>query len=95
LIPVIGNLGSNAAIVVIALGVSVPAAIASLAYLVVIHKLEYFLNARIVGRQIRAAAWEILVAMLVLEAAFGISGVVVAPILYAYVKGELTDRGLI
>jgi predicted PurR-regulated permease PerM len=95
LIPVIGNLGSNAAIVVIALGVSVPAAIASLAYLVVIHKLEYFLNARIVGRQIRAAAWEILVAMLVLEAAFGIAGVVVAPILYAYLKGELTDRGLI
>jgi len=36
------------------------AAVGSLAFLVVIHKLEYFLNARIVGERIRAKAWEIL-----------------------------------
>lgn len=95
LIPVLGNLLSNTAIVVISLGTSVPAAIASLTYLVVIHKLEYFLNARIVGREIRAAAWEILVAMIVFEAVFGIAGVIAAPILYAYAKRELVDRGLI
>ena len=34
-----------------------------------IHKLEYFLNARIVGTQIRARAWELLIAMLAMEAA--------------------------
>jgi len=95
LIPVLGNLGANAAIVIIALGVSVPAAIASLTYLVVIHKLEYFLNARIVGRQIHASAWEILVTMLLFEAIFGLPGVIAAPVFYAYAKGELVDRGLI
>jgi len=95
LIPVLGNIASNTSIVIIALGVSAPVAIASLIYLVVIHKLEYLLNARIVGRRIQAAAWEILVAMLLLEAAFGLAGVVIAPIIYAYVKGELIDRGLI
>jgi len=95
LIPVLGNIGSNTAIVIIALGVSAPVAIASLIYLVVIHKLEYILNARIVGREIRAAAWEILAAMILFEAAFGLPGVVIAPILYAYVKGELLDRALI
>ena len=40
-------------------------------------------------------AWELLVAMLAMEAAFGIAGVVAAPIFYAYVKAELADRGLI
>ena len=33
--------------------------------------------------------------MLVMEAAFGIAGLVAAPIYYAYMKNELRDRGLI
>jgi predicted PurR-regulated permease PerM len=89
LLPVIGNLISNTLIVAIALSVSFPAAVMSLVFLVLIHKLEYFLNARIVGGQIEARAWELLVAMLVMEAAFGIPGVIAAPIFYAYVKREL------
>ena len=67
----------------------------SLVFLVVIHKLEYFLNARIIGSHINARAWELLIAMLAMEAAFGLPGIVAAPIYYAYVKGELMDRGLV
>jgi predicted PurR-regulated permease PerM len=89
LLPVIGNLISNTLIVAIALTVSLPAAVTALAFLIVIHKLEYFLNARIVGGQIEARTWELLVAMLVMEAAFGIQGVIAAPIFYAYIKREL------
>jgi len=95
LLPVVGNLISNTIVVIVSLSVSLPVAIASLAFLVVIHKLEYFLNARIVGRQIRASAWELLLAMLVMEAAFGIPGLVAAPIYYAYLKDELNARGLV
>jgi len=62
---------------------------------VVIHKLEYFVNARIIGARIRARAWELLLAMLVMDAAFGIPGLIAAPIYYAYVKDELTLRKLI
>jgi predicted PurR-regulated permease PerM len=62
---------------------------------VVIHKLEYFVNARIVGSQINAAAWELLLTMLAMEAAFGLEGVVAAPVFYAYVKSELATRGLV
>ena len=36
------------------------------------------------------ASWELLLAMLAMEAAFGIGGVVAAPIYYAYVKRELS-----
>ncbi|WP_395061483.1 AI-2E family transporter [Paraburkholderia silvatlantica] len=89
LLPVIGNLISNTLIVAIALTVSLPAAVTALAFLILIHKLEYFLNARIVGGQIEARTWELLVAMLVMEAAFGIQGVIAAPIFYAYIKREL------
>lgn len=93
LIPVIGNLISNTIIVVVSLAYSPPVALASLAFLVVIHKLEYFLNAHIVGHRIAARAWELLLAMLTMEAAFGLPGVVAAPIYYAYLKDELRDQG--
>ena len=70
-------------------------ALGSLVYLVVIHKFEYFLNARIIGNQIRANAWELLIAMVMMEAAFGLAGIVAAPIYYAYIKSELRERDLV
>lgn len=95
LLPVIGNLISNTVIFIVSLGVSAYAAVGSLIFLIVIHKLEYFVNARIIGTQIRSRAWEMLIAMLVMESWFGIPGVIAAPIYYAYVKEELSARELI
>jgi predicted PurR-regulated permease PerM len=95
LLPIVGNLISNAAIVVVCLSQGVPVAVASLVYLVVIHKLEYFLNARIIGSHINARAWELLMAMLVMEAAFGITGLIAAPIFYAYFKEEMRAKALV
>ncbi|MGQ0527505.1 MAG: AI-2E family transporter [Alphaproteobacteria bacterium] len=95
LLPIIGNLISNTVIFLIALSVSPMAAVGSLIYLVFIHKLEYFMNARIIGFQIRARAWEILISMIIMEASFGIAGLVAAPIYYAYLKDELVARKLI
>ena len=51
--------------------------------------MEYFLNARIVGRRIEATPWELLIAMVVMEAVFGLAGLVAAPVYYAYLKDEL------
>ncbi|MGH8528359.1 MAG: AI-2E family transporter [Nevskiales bacterium] len=95
LLPIIGNIISNTVIFVVSLSQSLFVALGSLAYLIAIHKLEYFLNARIVGDQIRARAWELLLAMLVMEAAFGIPGLIAAPIYYAYLKDELREKGLV
>jgi predicted PurR-regulated permease PerM len=93
LLPVIGNLISNSVIVIVSLSHSPEMGLASLGFLVVVHKLEYFLNARIVGSQIASRAWELLLAMLTMEAAFGLPGVMAAPIYYAYLKDELRDAG--
>jgi predicted PurR-regulated permease PerM len=95
LLPVIGNLISNTLIFVAGLSISGVVAIAALIFLVIIHKLEYFLNARIVGTRIRSHAWELLIAMLVMEVAFGVAGLIAAPIYYAYIKQELSDAGLV
>jgi len=95
LLPVIGNLISNTVIVIVSLSHSLPVAFGSLTFLVLIHKGEYFLNARIIGQRIKARAWELLLAMLLMEAAFGIPGVIAAPIYYAYLKTELKHQKLI
>ena len=95
LLPIIGNLISNTVIVIISFSYSLPIAGASLAFLVIVHKLEYFINARIVGSRINASAWELLFAMLVMEAAFGLAGVIAAPVFYAYAKAELVARNLV
>ena len=93
LVPVVGNLISNSAVVVVSLSDSIGITLMSLAWLVGIHKLEYFLNAQIIGHKIHARAWELLVAMLVMEAAFGIAGLVSAPIIYAQAKRILKQHG--
>ncbi|AGZ33400.1 hypothetical protein C4Q28_24015 [Pseudomonas sp. SWI6] len=95
LLPVIGNLMSNTLITIVGLSLSIWVAAAALGYLIVIHKVEYFLNARIVGGQISAKAWELLLAMLVFEAAFGLPGVVAGPVYYAYLKSELKRAELV
>src|SRR5919108_6654788 len=95
LLPVIGNLLSNTIIVILSLSVSLGVAVASLVFLVIIHKLEYVLNAHLVGTQVHAHAWELLMAMLVMEAAFGLPGLIAAPIYYAYLKDELVSRKLV
>lgn len=95
LLPVIGNLISNTVIVLVSLAASLYAAIASVVFLAVIHKTEYFLNARIIGSRVNARSWELLSAMLVLQAAFGLSGLIAAPFYYAYLKRELAEPGLV
>ena len=93
LLPVVGNLISNTIIVIASLSQGFGIAVGSLVFLILIHKFEYFLNARIIGSQIRAKAWELLVAMLAMEASFGLAGLVAAPVLYAYLKDECVQRG--
>jgi len=95
LIPIVGNLISNTIIVVTGLTISVATAGIALIYLILIHKLEYFINAKIIGTKIHAASWEVLMAMLIFESIFGLAGLIVAPIFYAYIKLELKEAEMI
>ena len=88
-LPVLGNLLANTLVALISLAISPWVAIASLTFLILIHKTEYFINARTVGSRVRVASWEILAAMLTGEALFGVQGLVAAPLLYPFFKREI------
>lgn len=95
LIPIVGNLLYNAVLTLVGLSVSPVVALACLVFLVVIHKAEYFINAKVVGQRTQLTVWELLATMFVLEAVFGPAGLVAAPLFYAYLKRELQVADLV
>jgi len=95
LVPIVGNLVCNGVITVVGLSVSPLTALACLAFLILIHKAEYFINAKVVGRRTQMAVWELLAVMFAAEATFGPAGLVAAPLFYAYLKKELQAARLV
>lgn len=95
LLPIVGNIISNIMITIAALSISLSMGTIMFIYLVLIHKLEYFLNAEIIGNRINANPWELILSMLLLESIFGTAGLIAAPIYYAYLKAELRLKYII
>jgi predicted PurR-regulated permease PerM len=95
LIPIVGNLLCNGVLTLAGVSVAPMVGVACLLFLIAIHKFEYFINAKIVGKRTSTSAWELLTVMFIGEAVFGLSGLVAAPLLYAYTKRELRSSGLI
>ncbi|RKS84799.1 putative PurR-regulated permease PerM [Orbus hercynius] len=95
LIPIVGNLVVNVLMFFVAFTVSFNVAIFVIVYLILIHKFEYVLNAKIVGTKIHAGICELLIAMLFFETLFGLIGLVFAPIFYAFIKLSLKETKLI
>ena len=91
LVPVLGNLVSNTVIVGIGFTVSPRMAFAALVFLVVIHKLEYFLNSKIIGQRIRNPLWLTLLALVLGERLLGLPGMVLAPVVLHYLKVEASS----
>ncbi len=88
LLPIVGNLISNSIIVGIAFTISPRVAIAALIFLVVLHKLEYFLNSKIIGDRIKNPVWLTLLALIIGERFMGIPGMILAPVVLYYIKVE-------
>ena len=88
LLPIVGNLISNTIIVGIAFTISPRAAIAALVFLIALHKLEYFLNSKIIGERIKNPVWLTLLALILGERIMGIPGMILAPVILHYIKVE-------
>jgi len=90
LLPIVGNLMGNTLIVGVAF--TMPdgprMALFALVFLIVIHKLEYFLNSKIIGDRIKNPMWLTLIGLVVGEKLLGIPGMVLAPIVLHYIKVE-------
>jgi predicted PurR-regulated permease PerM len=94
IIPIVGNLVGNTLIVCVAF--TMPdgprMALFALIFLIVIHKLEYFLNSKIVGDRIKNPMWLTLLGLVVGEKLMGIPGMVLAPIVLHYIKVEASHN---
>ena len=88
LLPIVGNVISNAIIVGIAITMSPRLAIFALIFLVAVHKLEYFLNSKIIGDLIKNPVWLTLLALIIGERIMGIPGMILAPVVLNYIKVE-------
>lgn len=88
LLPIIGNLISNTLIVGVSFTISPNLALFALIFLVVIHKLEYFLNSKIIGDRIRNPMWLTLIGLVLGEKLMGIPGLILAPVVLHCIKVE-------
>jgi predicted PurR-regulated permease PerM len=89
MLPIVGNLISNTLIVCIAFGLISPQmALWALIFLILIHKLEYLLNSKIIGSRIRHPMWLTLIALVLGNYLMGIPGVILAPVILNFIKVE-------
>ncbi|HXT41344.1 MAG TPA: AI-2E family transporter [Candidatus Angelobacter sp.] len=95
LLPIIGNLISNTLIVGVAF--TIPEigprmALFALLFLIAIHKLEYFLNSKIIGDRIKNPMWLTLLGLVLGEKLMGIPGMILAPVVLHYIKVEASKN---
>jgi len=88
LLPIIGNLLSNTLIVCVGLTLSPKMALFALIFLIVLHKLEYLLNSKIIGDRIKNPMWLTLLGLVLGERLMGIPGMILAPVVLHYIKVE-------
>jgi predicted PurR-regulated permease PerM len=89
LVPIIGNVVSNTVIVFIGFQVSPRVAISAFVFLVVVHKLEYLLNSKIIGARIRNPVWLTLFGLIVGERLMGVPGMILSPVVLNYLRVEM------
>ena len=92
LLPIVGNILSNTLIIGVGFTISPQMAFVALVFLVVIHKLEYFLNSKIIGDRIKNPMWLTLIGLIIGEKLMGIPGMILAPVVLHYIKVEASHH---
>lgn len=92
LLPIVGNVLSNTLIVFVGFTISPQMALAALIFLMIIHKLEYFLNSKIIGDRIRNPMWLTLIGLVLGEKLMGVPGMILAPVVLHYIKVEASKN---
>jgi predicted PurR-regulated permease PerM len=95
LLPIVGNVLSNTLIVFVGFTISPRMALEALIFLMLIHKLEYFLNSKIVGDRIRNPMWLTLIGLVLGEKLMGVPGMILAPVVLHYIKVEASQNKVV
>ena len=91
LLPILGNIISNTVITAVGFTISPNMAMVALIFLILVHKLEYFLNSKIIGHRIKNPMWLTLLGLLLGEKLMGIPGMILAPVILHYIKVEASQ----
>ncbi len=94
LLPIVGNIMSNTLIVFVGFTISPRMALVALIFLMIIHKLEYFLNSKIIGDRIKNPMWLTLIGLVLGEKLMGVPGMILAPVVLHYIKVEASQNKL-
>lgn len=89
LLPIVGNILSNTIIVSAGLTISLHHGLSALAFLVIIHKAEYFFNSHIIGSSMRMPMWQTLLGIMIGEVIMGVPGIILAPAMIAFIREEM------
>jgi len=94
LLPIIGNIISNTLIVAVGFTISPKMALLALIFLVVIHKMEYLLNSKIIGERIKKPMWLMLLGLVLGEKLMGVPGIILAPVVLHCIQVEASGNQL-
>lgn len=89
MLPIIGPLISNSLIIATALIFSTKLALIALIFLLVMQQAQHIIFSHLVGTHMSLPLWQVLLAILLGEAVFGVAGIVLAPAILGYIKEEL------
>lgn len=95
LIPALGNIVANSVMAFLCLPHGAAIVLLAVVFLFLIHKAEYIINARIIGKNVKATVPEMLMAILIGECLFGLPGLILGPVSYAYLKMYLIKQELV
>jgi predicted PurR-regulated permease PerM len=94
LLPIIGNIMSNTLIVGVGFTISPQTALLALIFLVLIHKMEYLLNSKIIGERIKIPMWLMLLGLVLGEKLMGVPGMILAPVVLHCIQVEAAGNQL-
>lgn len=94
-IPALGNIVANSVMAFLCLPHGAAIMLIAVVFLFLVHKAEYIINARIIGKNVQATVSEMLMAILIGECLFGLPGLILGPVSYAYLKMYLIKKNLV
>lgn len=95
LLPIVGNIFSNTLILIFSISLNIKIVISSMLFLVIVHKLEYYVNGMVLGKKTNMNLFETIISMVLFESMLGLTGLFLGTLIYAYIKSELINLKLI
>lgn len=94
-VPALGNIVCNTLMAVVCAASGPAIALLAIVYLILAHKAEYLINAKVLGKMQDVSVAEMLTFLVIGETLFGLFGLIILPITYLYLRHALKEGKLL